>query len=98
MPVHPVRPWVLSRYSGFLSPFKNIPVRLIDDYKLSLGVSLSVDGCVSRLSLCGPVMDWRPDQGVLLSRPMTVRIISGPQRPSIGLRRYRKWMDGWIIM
>ena len=32
--------------------------------KLSLGVSVSVDGCLSRLSLCGPVMDWRPVQGV----------------------------------
>ena len=26
---------------------------------------MSVDGCVSRLSLCGPVMDWRPVQGTL---------------------------------
>ena len=32
--------------------------------KLSLGVSVSVHGCLSRLSLCGPVMDWRPVQGV----------------------------------
>ena len=37
---------------------------LIGDSKLSLGVSVSVHGCVSRLSLCGPVMDWRPVQGV----------------------------------
>jgi len=29
--------------------------------KLSLGVSVSVCGC---LSLCGPVIDWRPVQGV----------------------------------
>ena len=30
-------------------------VRLIGDSKLSLGVSVSVCGCLSRLSLCGPV-------------------------------------------
>ena len=29
--------------------------------KLKLAMSVSVDGC---LSLCGPVMDWRPVQGV----------------------------------
>ena len=32
--------------------------------KLSLGVSVSVHGWLSRLSLCGPVMDWRPVQGL----------------------------------
>ena len=37
-------------------------VRLTGDSKLSLGVSVSV--CLSRLSLCDPVMDWRPVQGV----------------------------------
>ena len=50
---------------------KNMHVRLIGDSKLSLGVSVSVCGCVSRLSLCGPVMDWRP---VLSFRPMTAGI------------------------
>ena len=25
---------------------------------------MSVDGCVPSLSLCGPVMNWRPVQGV----------------------------------
>jgi len=43
---------------------KNMHVRLIGDSKLSLGVSVSVCGCLSRLSLCGPMMDWRPVQGV----------------------------------
>ena len=47
----------LCRYSGFLPPSKNMHVRLIGDSKLSLGVSISVDGCVSRLPLCGPVME-----------------------------------------
>jgi len=65
--VLPVYAWVLSRYSGFLPPPKSMHVRLIGDFKLSLGVSVSVCGCLSRLSrlsLCGPVMDWRPVQGV----------------------------------
>ena len=39
-------------------------VGLIGASKLSLGVIVSVCGCLSRLSLCGPVMDWRPVQGV----------------------------------
>ena len=33
------------------------------DLKLSVRVSVSVNACVSRLSLCVPVMDWRPVQG-----------------------------------
>ena len=40
---------------------KNMHVRLIGDSKLSLGMSVSLCG---RLSLCVPVMDWRPVQGV----------------------------------
>ena len=62
--VLPLYAWVLSGYSGFLPPSKNMHVRLIDDSKLSLGVSVSVHGCLSHLSLCGPVMDWRPGLGV----------------------------------
>ena len=35
--------------------------------------------CLSRLSLCGPVMDWRPVQGVPTAfRPMTAGIGSSP--------------------
>ena len=34
---------------------KNMHVRLTGDPKLSFGVSVSVHGCLSRLSLCGPV-------------------------------------------
>jgi len=62
--VLPVYAWVLSRYSSFLPPSKNMHVRLTGDSKLSFGVSVSVCGCLSRLSLCCPVMDWRPVQGV----------------------------------
>ena len=50
---------VLSWYSGFLPLSQNMHVRLIGVSKLSLGVS--VCGC---LSLCGPVMDWQPVQGL----------------------------------
>jgi len=57
--VLPMYVWVLSGYSGFLPPSINMHVRLIGVSKLSLGVS--VHGC---LSLCGPVMDWRPVMGV----------------------------------
>ena len=93
MQVLPVYVWVLSGYSGFLPPYKNMHVRLTGDSKLSLGVSVSVHGCLSRLSLCGPVMDWRPVQGV----PMTAGIGSSPPRdPTDGLSGYRKWMDGWM--
>jgi len=62
--VLPVYAWVLSGYSGLLPPSKSMHVRLIGDSKLSLGESVSVCGCLSRLSLCGPVMDLRPVQGV----------------------------------
>jgi len=61
--------WVLSGYSGFLPPSKIMGVRLIGDSKLSLGVSVSVHGCLSHLSLCDPVMDCQPVQGVLRLSP-----------------------------
>ena len=60
----PVYVLVLSGYSGFLPTSKNMYVRLIGDSKLSLGVSVSLHGCLSHLSLCGPVMDWQPVQCV----------------------------------
>ena len=40
--VLPVYAWVLSGYSGFLPPSKNMHVRLFGDSKLSLGVNVSV--------------------------------------------------------
>ena len=42
--------------------------------KLNLEVSVRLHVCVSRLSLCGPVLDWRPVQGVPASHPMTAGI------------------------
>ena len=65
--------------------------------KLSLGVSVSVCGCLSRFSLCGPVMDWRPVQGVPRLSPNDCWDRLQPARdPTDGLSRYRKWMDGWM--
>ena len=61
--VLPVYVWVLSGYSGFLPLSKNMHVRLIDVSKI-VPRSEHVCGCLSHLSLCGPVMDWRPVQGV----------------------------------
>ena len=43
--VLPVYAWVLSGYSGFLSPSKNMHVRLIGVSKIVLGVSVSVWPC-----------------------------------------------------
>ena len=91
--VLPVYAWVLSGYSGFLPPSKNMHVRLIGDSKLSSGVC----GCLSRLSLCGPVMDWRPVQGVprLLPDDRWDRL-QPPRDPTDGLSRYKKWLDGLL--
>ena len=92
--VLPVYAWVLSGYSGFLPPSKNIHVKLIGDSKLSLGVSVSVCGCLSHLSLCGPVMDWRSVQGVpSLSPDDRWDRLQPPRDPTDGLSGYRKWMD-----
>ena len=48
----PVYAWVLSGYSGFLPPSKNMHVRLIGVSELSLGVSVSVHGCFCLICLC----------------------------------------------
>jgi len=85
--VLPVYAWVLSWYSGFLPPSKNMPVRLIGVSKIVLR---SVCGC---LSLCGPVMDWRPVQGVPRLSPDD-RWYRLQSDPTDGLSGNRKWMDG----
>ncbi len=54
--------WVFSMYSGFLPQSKDMQVRLIGNYKLPVGVNVSVSGCLSLY--VGPVTDWRPVQGV----------------------------------
>jgi len=61
-------------------------------------VNVSVCGRLSRLSLCGPVMDWQLVQGVpcLLPTDGWDRL-QHPQDLTVGLRGYRKWMDGWMI-
>ena len=65
--------------------------------KLSLGVSVSVCGCSSRLSLCGPMTDWRPVQGVPRLLPEYCWDRLHPHcDPTDGLNGYRKWMDGYL--
>ena len=39
-------------------------VKLIGVSKLTLAVTVSLDGCLSHLSVCGLVIDWPPVQGV----------------------------------
>ena len=54
-------------------------------------------GCLSRSSLCGPAMDWRPFQGVpRLSPDDRWDRLQPPRDPTDGLSGYRKWMDGWM--
>ena len=61
--------------------------------KLSLGVSVSVNVCLSQ---CGPVMDWRSVQGVPRLTPEDCCDRLQPTRdPTEGLSG-RKWMDGWM--
>jgi len=53
----PCSPCVCGCVCGFsLGIQASMHVRLIGDSKWTLGES--VDGCLSRLCLCGPVMDW----------------------------------------
>lgn len=49
--------------------FPKAHVRLIEGSKLPLGVSISGDGCLPRLSLCDLVMDRQPAQGVICISP-----------------------------
>ena len=92
--VLPVYAWVLSGYSGFLPPSKNMHVRLIGDSKVVLRSE-----CVWLLVLCGPVIDWWPVQGVpcLLPDDRWDRL-QPPRDPTDGLSGYRKWMDNKIQM
>ena len=74
---------------------KNMHVRLTGDSELSLGVNVSVCGCLSHLSLCGPVMDRRPVQGEPRLSPYDRwDRLQPPCHPTDGLSGHRKWMDG----
>ena len=61
-----VHAWILSGYSYFLQQYKNMHIRLIGDSTLTLGVTVSVHGCV------GPVMDCRLVLGVPCLSPWTL--------------------------
>jgi len=57
-----------------------------------------VCGCLSHSSLCGPVMDWRPVQGVPRFSPDDRwDRLQPPHDPTDGLSGYRKWMDGLCV-
>ena len=97
--VSPVYVWVLSRYSSFLPLSQKITCMSVGDSKLSLGVSVTVHSCVSRFSLCGSVMDWRPVQGVpRLSSNDSWDRLQRPARPEIGLSGYRRWIDVYVCV
>ena len=45
----------------------------------------------------GPVMDWRPVQGVpRLSPNDRWDRLKSPRDPTDRISSYRKWMDGWM--
>jgi len=73
-------------------------VRLIGDSKIILRSECGrVCGCVFRLSLCGPVMDWRPVQGLpRLSPDERWARLQPPHDLTNRLSGYRNWMDGWM--
>ena len=81
--VLPVYAWVLSGYSGFPPPSKNMHVRLTGDSRIVLMNECErMCGC---LSLCGPVMDWRSVQGVpRLSRDDRWDRLQPPRDPTDG--------------
>ena len=53
-------------------------------------------GCLSCLSLCGPVMDWRPVLGVPRLSPEDCWDRLQPPRDPTDELSGRKWMDGWM--
>jgi len=62
--------------------------------KLTIGVSVIMYVCLSHLSLCGPVMNWWPIQGVpCLSPNDSWDRLQPPLRPWVGLSGYIKCMD-----
>ena len=93
----PVYAWVLSGYSGFIPSSKNMHVRLIGVSKIVLR-SECEHSWLSCVSLFGPVMDWRPVQGVpRLSPDDRWDRLKPPRDPTDGLSGHRKWMDGCAV-
>lgn len=54
--------WILSGYSGFFPHFKDMNVRLTGDFKLALGVNVSINCGIS------------PCDGLVTRRPVTAGI------------------------
>ena len=70
--------------------------RLIGDSKLSVGVNVSVNGC---LSLCvSPEMNWRLVQGVPHPSPnVSWDRLQPPPCDLSRISRYGHWMDGLLF-
>ena len=64
-------------------------------FNIVISPTPSVGRCVCHLSLCGPVMDWRPVQVYPASRPKTAGI--GPPMTLNWIKRVWK-MDGWMTL
>ena len=72
---------------------KNKHFWLIGDFNLSLGVS--VHGYLSNLSLCGPVMVWRPIRGLACLSPNGIwNMLQSPA--TLSLIKWDGWMDEWM--
>ena len=90
--VLPVYAWVLSRYSGFLPPPKNMHVRLIDGSKIELNKCGRL--CVSVVSVW-PCDGCTPIQGVTC---FSLNDSWDRLKPPVTLS-WIKWeekMDGWL--
>lgn len=75
---------LLMPFLGFFPKSKAMQISLIDDTKSLLGMTVSMNGCVS--VMCGPAVDWWSAQGV----PQLLPNDSWDQLPLV------KIMDGWM--
>lgn len=94
-PVLPVFVWVLSRYSSFPPEYKvMLEFRLTDDFKLIIGMNVSVNGCLPLF-----VSQLVCDRGAtcvgmyLAFCPMTAGIGSSPLQP--GIREVKE--NGFVL-
>ena len=93
--VLPVYAWVLSGYSGFLPPSKNMHVRLIGVSKIVPKSEYEREWLFVLFVSVWPC-DGRPVQGEpRLSPEDCWDRLQPPRDPTDGLSGYRKWMEGW---
>ena len=90
----PVYAFVLSRYSGFLPQSKDMTVRLIEDAKWIVEVTVSVHGCFSCLSLWWSRNKLVAYPGCTLHLARwQLRLAPAPHEPWIGQGRYGKLIN-----